>query len=75
MQAGKNCLAKSVLSSQSVYLLTVLKPSHEVLVELDKTRKISFGPETLRLQVENAKSTGQDAAIKREWRPGNFKPG
>ena len=37
--AGRNCLAKSVLSLQSVYLLTIVKASHEVLAELDKTRK------------------------------------
>jgi mannosylglycoprotein endo-beta-mannosidase len=38
-QAGRACLTKSVLSSQPVYLMTVIKPSKEVLHELDKIRK------------------------------------
>jgi hypothetical protein len=35
-QAGRVSLTKSVLSSQPVYLLTVIKPSKEVLDEIDK---------------------------------------
>jgi hypothetical protein len=35
-QAGRVCLVKSVLSSQPVYLLTVIKPPVEVLHDLDK---------------------------------------
>jgi hypothetical protein len=38
-QAGRVCLTKSVLSSQSDYLFTVLKPPAEVLQELDKIRR------------------------------------
>lgn len=38
-QAGRATLVKSVLSSQPVYLLTVIKPTKEVLHELDKIRK------------------------------------
>jgi hypothetical protein len=39
MQAGRASLVKSVLFSQLVYLLTVMKPTKEVLHELDKIRK------------------------------------
>jgi hypothetical protein len=35
-QAGRVSLTKSVLSSQPVYFLTVIKPSKEVLDEVDK---------------------------------------
>lgn len=38
-QAGRICLAKTVLSAQPLYLLTVLKPPTEVLEEIDKIRK------------------------------------
>jgi hypothetical protein len=38
-QAGRVCLVKSVLSSQPVYLMTVIKPPVEVLQELDKIRR------------------------------------
>jgi hypothetical protein len=38
-QAGRVSLTKSVLSSQPIYLLTVLKPSNEVLEDLDKIRR------------------------------------
>jgi mannosylglycoprotein endo-beta-mannosidase len=38
-QAGRACLVKSVLSSKLVYLLTVLKPTKEILHELDKLRR------------------------------------
>jgi hypothetical protein len=38
-QAGRVCLTKSVLSSQSIYLLTVINPPKEVLQELDKIRR------------------------------------
>lgn len=38
-QAGRVCLTKTVLSSQPVYLLTVFKPTREVIDELDKIRK------------------------------------
>lgn len=38
-QAGRLCLTKSVLLSQPVYLLTVLKTYRETLEELDKLRK------------------------------------
>jgi hypothetical protein len=38
-QAGRVCLVKSVLSSQPVYLLTVIKPPVEVLHDLDKMRR------------------------------------
>jgi hypothetical protein len=38
-QAGRACLVKSVLSSQPVYLLTMLKLTKEILLELDKLRR------------------------------------
>jgi hypothetical protein len=38
-QAGRASLVKSVLSSHPVYLLTVLKPMKEILLELDKFRR------------------------------------
>jgi hypothetical protein len=38
-QARRVCLTKSVLSSQPVYQLTVLKPPLEVMHELDKIRR------------------------------------
>jgi hypothetical protein len=38
-QAGCVYLVKSVLSSQPVYLLTVLKPTKETLLELEKLRR------------------------------------
>ena len=38
-QAGRVCLTKSVLSSQPVYLLTILKAPIEILEEIDKLRK------------------------------------
>jgi hypothetical protein len=38
-QAGKVCLAKSVLSSQPVYLLTVINLPKAVLRDLEKIRK------------------------------------
>jgi hypothetical protein len=38
-QAGRVCLTKSVLSSQPVYHLTVLKPPLEVMQELDKIKR------------------------------------
>lgn len=38
-QAGRISLTKSVLSSQPVYLLTVLRPTKEVLEGIDKIRK------------------------------------
>jgi hypothetical protein len=38
-RAGRVSLTKSVLSSQHVYLMTVIKPPKEVIHELDKTRK------------------------------------
>jgi hypothetical protein len=38
-QAGRVYLTKSVLSSQSVYLLTVIKPPKEVLDDIGKIRR------------------------------------
>jgi hypothetical protein len=38
-QAGRVCLTKAVLSSQPVYLLTVINPPKEILQEIDKIRK------------------------------------
>jgi hypothetical protein len=38
-QARRACLVKSVISSQPAYLLTVLKPTKEILLELDKLRR------------------------------------
>lgn len=38
-QAGRVCLTKSVLSSQPVYLLTVLKAPIAILDEIDRARK------------------------------------
>jgi hypothetical protein len=38
-QAGRVCLTKSILSSQPVYLLTVVKPPKEVLDDIDKIRR------------------------------------
>lgn len=38
-QAGRVALAKSVLSSQPIYLLTALKPPREVLEDVDQYRK------------------------------------
>jgi len=38
-QAGRVCLTKSVLSSQPVYLLTVIKTSKDLLDDIDKMRK------------------------------------
>jgi hypothetical protein len=38
-RAGRVSLTKSVLSSQLVYLMTVIKTPKEVIHELDKTRK------------------------------------
>jgi hypothetical protein len=48
-QAGRACLVKSVLSSQPVYLLTVLKPTKEILLEFDKLRRrfLWTGAETI----------------------------
>jgi hypothetical protein len=48
-QAGRVSLNKSVLSSQPVYLMTVIKPPKEVLHELDKIRKrfLWAGDETI----------------------------
>jgi hypothetical protein len=39
MHVGRVSLTKSVLSSQPVYLLTVIKPSKEVLDKIDKIRR------------------------------------
>jgi hypothetical protein len=38
-QAERVCLTKAVLSSQPVYLVTVINPSKEVLHEIDKIRR------------------------------------
>ena len=38
-QAGRVCLAKSVLTSQPVYLLTTIKLPKDTLEDLDKLRK------------------------------------
>ena len=38
-QAGRACLTKSVLTSQPVYLLTVIKTAKEFLDDLDKMCK------------------------------------
>jgi hypothetical protein len=38
-QTERVSLTKSVLSSQPVYLLTVIKPSKEVLDDVDKIRR------------------------------------
>jgi hypothetical protein len=38
-QAGRACLTKVVLTSQPVYLLTVVKPPKEVLKDIDKIRR------------------------------------
>ena len=38
-KAGGACLTKSVLTSQPVYLLTVIKTAKEFLDDLDKMRK------------------------------------
>jgi hypothetical protein len=38
-QAGRACLTKVVLTSQPVYLLTVIKPPKEVLKDNDKIRR------------------------------------
>jgi hypothetical protein len=38
-QAGRVCLTKAVLSSQPVYLLTVIKPRKEVLEDIDNIRR------------------------------------
>ena len=45
-QAGRLSLTKSVLSSQPVYLLTVLKTYKETLQKIDKLRKQSSGRPT-----------------------------
>jgi hypothetical protein len=38
-QAGRVSITKSVLSSQPVYLLTVIKPPQEVMDDIDKLRR------------------------------------
>lgn len=58
-QAGRLSLTKSVLSSQPVYLLTVINADSETLEELDKLRKRFFWAGDQELTGENAKLISQ----------------
>jgi hypothetical protein len=54
-QAGRVSLTKLVLSSQPVYLLTVIKPPQEVMDDIDKLRRRFLWAGTKRSQGESAR--------------------
>jgi hypothetical protein len=57
--AGRVSLSKSVLSSQPVYLLSVIKPPKEVLDDLDKLLSDSFGRAIRPSREESVRLTGR----------------
>jgi mannosylglycoprotein endo-beta-mannosidase len=58
-QAGRVSLTKSVLSSQPVYLLSVIKPPKEVLDDIDKLRRRFLWRVIRPFREESVRSTGR----------------
>lgn len=74
-QAGRASLVKSVLSLQSVYLLTVIKPTKEVLLDLDKIcRRFLWAGDKSHLGRQMQGELDSHDFTQRSRRPGHTKP-